>query len=121
MRPTRKTLLAGIGGIGAAIAGTLCCLGPLIFVTFGVGAGLAATFEPLRPIFGVLMLAAFALAFYSIYGKRAASNSAEDAACASGEACAIPRSRTREKAILWTALVVAIVVWTFPTWSTWLV
>jgi mercuric ion transport protein len=117
----RREVLAGLGGVGAAVAGTLCCIGPLMVVTFGVGAGLAATFEPLRPLFGVLMVAAFALAFYSVYGKRAVVDSATAAACAPGEACARPRSRTREKAILWVALVMAIVIWTFPTWSTWLV
>lgn len=117
----RRTLLAGLGGIGAAFLGALCCVGPLIFVTFGVGAGLATTFEPLRPLFGVLTVGAFALAFYSVYGGRAAAEPAGGATCAPGEACAVPRSRTREKVVLWSAVVVAIVVWTFPTWSTWLV
>ena len=100
--------------------GTLCCVGPLLFVTFGVGAGLAGTFEPLRPLFGVLMVGAFAVAFYTVYGKTATAQPAAEASVAPGEACALPASRTREKAILWTAVVIAAVVWTFPTWSTWL-
>jgi mercuric ion transport protein len=116
----RRTLLAGIGRLGAAFVGTLCCIGPLIFVTLGVGAGLAATFEPLRPLFGSLMVGAFAVAFYNVYGKRPAAELADGEACTPGAACVVPRSRSREKAVLWTATVIAIVVWTFPTWSTWL-
>jgi hypothetical protein len=69
-------------------------VGPLLFVAFGVGAGLASTFEPLRPLFGVLMLAMFALAFCTVYGRRTAG--ANGAACAPGEACEVPRSHTRE-------------------------
>ena len=112
----RKTLVAGIGGVAAAFLSALCCAGPLIFVMFGVGAGLAATFEPLRPIFGVVMIGAFALGFKAVYGRRSAPTTEGN-----GAACAMPRSRTREMAILWGALIVALILWTFPTWSVWLV
>lgn len=116
----RRTLLAGSGAVGAAFLGALCCIGPLVFVTFGVGAGLAGTFEPLRPVFGLMMVVLFALAFYSVYGTPPPSS--EGITTSGGEtACTVPRSRTREKAILWLAVLVAIVLWTFPTWSVWLV
>ena len=47
-----KGILAALGGVGAAFASALCCLGPLLAVTLGVsGAGMASTFEPLRPYF----------------------------------------------------------------------
>lgn len=113
----RSTWLAGLGGVAAAFLGALCCAGPLIFVTFGVGAGLASTFEPLRPLFGVLMLGAFAIGFYTVYGKRPELALMERDVCAPGDACALPRNRRREKVILWTAAVIAIGLWTFPTWS----
>jgi mercuric ion transport protein len=105
--------------VSAALLGSLCCVGPLLFVTLGVGAGLASTFEPLRPAFGVVMLGLFGLAFYSVYGRRAlrtASESEQDA-CATGPACATPRNRVREQVILWVAISVALILWTFPTWS----
>ncbi len=113
----RSGMLAGLGGIAAAFLGSLCCVGPLLFVAFGVSAGFATAFEPLRPLFGVLMLGAFVLGFYTVYGRRAQA----DAACAPSEACVVPRSRTRDKLILWTAAVLALVLWTFPTWSVWLI
>ena len=66
---SRTTLWAGVGGVTAAVLGSLCCMGPLVFVTLGVGAGLATTFEPLRPVFELVMVALFGLAFYSVYGR----------------------------------------------------
>ncbi len=61
MKEERKSLLFGVGGAGAALASALCCAGPLLAVAAGVsGAGLAATFDPLRPWFlgatGVFLL-----------------------------------------------------------------
>ena len=47
-----KTALAATAGVAAAIGSALCCAGPLVAVALGLsGAGLAATFEPLRPYF----------------------------------------------------------------------
>lgn len=114
-----KTLLVSLGGVGAAFLGALCCAGPILFVTLGIGAGLGGTFEPLRPWFGAVMVGLFALAFYSVYGRRTASDTGLSGM--KGGACAVPRNRTRERSILWTALAIALVFWTFPTWSVWLV
>ncbi|MDV3294516.1 MAG: hypothetical protein LOY01_01670 [Brachybacterium paraconglomeratum] len=112
-RRERTTLWAGAGGILAAFLGSLCCMGPLLFVTLGVGAGLASTFAPLRPLFGVLMLGSFAVAFYAVYGRRRRALPTGSAAAA----CAAPRARRRERVILWLAALLALVLWTFPTWS----
>jgi mercuric ion transport protein len=126
----RSSILTGIGGVAAAFLGSLCCVGPLLFVTLGIGAGLASTFEPLRPVFGMLMLVVLAVGFWAVYGRRTAllpraavgrsETVAADAACAPASACAAPARRGRDVAILWSATVVAIVLWTFPTWSLWL-
>lgn len=127
----RKTVLAGAGGLAAAFLGSLCCVGPILFVTFGVGAGLASTFEPLRPVFGVVMVALLAAGFWTVYGREtmraAAVPRREDAsvdcgpACSPVASCALPARRTRDVVILWTATLLALVFWTFPTWSLWLV
>jgi mercuric ion transport protein len=131
----RGTTLTGIGGVLAAFLGSLCCVGPLLFVTLGVGAGFASTFEPLRPAFGVLMLALLAVGFWTVYGRRmvalrsgapGAVNTSESAAvlreadCAPAAACAAPVHRTRDVVILWCATALALVLWTFPSWSLWL-
>ena len=128
----RKSVLAGLGGVAAAFLASLCCIGPLLFVTLGIGAGLASTFEPLRPIFGVLMLALLGAGFWAVYGRRSAlvkrvaavdtGESGRESTLASEEAtsCSAPTRRGRDVAILWSATVIAVVLWAFPTWSLWL-
>jgi mercuric ion transport protein len=108
----RRALLASVGGVTAAFLGSLCCAGPLLFVAFGLGAGLASTFEPLRPIFGLLMVVMFGVAFYTVYGKRPPPADAPVR-----DACAVSGRRARDKVLLWTATAVALALWTFPTWS----
>ncbi len=113
----RRGLAAAAGAIGAAFLASLCCVGPLVFVAFGVGAGLASTFEPLRPLFTFLTVALLAVGFYVVYGKQPAAT----AACGPDGSCAVSRDRTRDKVLLWVAAVVALVFLTFPQWSVLLV
>ena len=128
MRERLKTFAASATGMLAAFLGSLCCAGPLMFalVGIGVGAGLAARFEPLRPLFGVIMLASFALAFRRIYfpsrGAMAEGDVQRDAlrAIAPGDppmACAVPPSRRRAAVLFCSSAVIALVMWTFPSWS----
>lgn len=114
---SKRGLLASLGAVGAALLGSLCCIGPLLFVTFGVGAGLASTFEPLRPVFGVLMAAGLGVGFYTVYGRKPTVEVAADDCCAPGSACAVPRNRTRDKVWLWSATILAALLWSFPAWS----
>ncbi len=115
----RRGLLPAAGAIGAAFLASLCCVGPLLFVTLGVGAGLASTFEPLRPAFTGLTLVLLALGFYIVYGRRPALRTTVDSApdCGPDAICAVPRDRTRDRALLWVATGVAMVFLTFPQWS----
>ena len=106
-----KTVLAATGGVAAAVASTLCCVGPLVAVALGVsGAGLAATFEPLRPYFvgGTVLALGFGFVAVSREEKRA---------CEPGTLCASPIVRRRMKWALWIATIVAIPLVTFPWWS----
>lgn len=112
---TRRGLAAALAAVGAAFLASLCCVGPLVFVAFGVGAGLASTFEPLRPVFTGLTVALLAVGFSVVYGRRLAP------ACGRDGACAVPRDRTRDRVLLWIATVVALAVLTFPRWSVLLV
>jgi mercuric ion transport protein len=126
-----RTVPAAVGAVVAAFLASLCCVGPLLFVALGVGAGLASTFEPLRPAFTTLTVALLVVGFYVVYGRRRAATMPPAAAtpasamvsssCASGEACAAPRDSTRDKVLLWVATVVALVFLTFPQWSLYLV
>ncbi len=106
-----KTVLAATGGVTAAVASTLCCAGPLVAVALGLsGAGLAATFEPLRPYF--VAGTALALGFGFVVVRRE-----EKRACEPGIFCASPIVRRRMKWALWIATIVSIPLLTFPWWS----
>lgn len=116
-RSARRGLLASLGAVGAAFLASLCCVGPLLFVTLGVGAGLASTFEPLRPLFTAVTIGLLGLGFYVVYGKRQAAVAGTDPASAPDASCAVPGSRTRDRALFWVATVVALILLTFPQWS----
>ena len=109
--PTAKALLAAGGGVAAAIGSALCCAGPLVAVFLGLGgAGLAATFEPLRPYFVAATAVFLLLGFVAVRRE-------ERKACQPGQLCASPTARRRMGRLLWIATGVAVPLVTFPWWS----
>lgn len=106
-----KVLLTPLGAIGAAIGSAVCCAGPLVAVALGVsGAGLAATFEPLRPYFVAATVLFLGVGFTALHRE-------QRRACEPGRLCASPEVRRRMKRWLWIATAVAIPLVTFPSWS----
>lgn len=106
-----KAVLAATGGVAAAVASALCCAGPLVAVALGVsGAGLAATFEPLRPYFVAGTVLALGSGFVVLRRE-------DKRACEPGTLCASPIARRRMKRALWIATIVSIPLLTFPWWS----
>lgn len=116
---SRRGLAASFAAVGAALLASLCCMGPILFVTLGVGAGLASRFEPLRPVFTVLTVGLIAVGFYTVYGRRPREKT--HVSCDVDGVCTATRSRMRDKVLLWVATVVALLLLTFPQWSTLLV
>jgi mercuric ion transport protein len=108
-------MMPSIAAVGAALVASLCCIGPVLFVTVGVGAGLAATFEPLRPFFIVVTILCLGVAFYIVYARK--KPVVIDTAGADAASCAVPVASRREKVILWSATIVAATLVTFPQWS----
>ncbi len=106
-----KAVLAPIGAVTAAIGSALCCVGPLVAVALGLsGAGLAATFDPLRPYFVAGTVLALGLGFVALHRE-------ERKACEPGRLCASPEIRRRMNRWLWIATAIAIPFVTFPWWS----
>ncbi len=105
-----------IGSTLAAFVASLCCLGPLLLGSAGLGAALVATFAPLRPYFLALSCVLLAAGFYFVYRKPKAPRECE------GEVCA-PESRTRRmaKPLLWLATVVVAALALFPAYGSKLV
>lgn len=108
-----KTAFAAVGGVAAALGSALCCAGPVVAVSLGLsGAGLASTFEPVRPYFlgaaGLLLGAGF----YQLHRE-------EQKACEPDRPCAKPRVRRRMRIALWVATALAAIFATYPMWSAW--
>ena len=84
-----------IGGVIAAVAASLCCVGPLVLVMLGVGGAWVANLavlEPFRPGFlGAAVIALF-FAWKKIYRTPAARRPARQAHCAP---CPRPTVSTR--------------------------
>lgn len=103
------------GGVIAAFGSALCCAGPLIAVGLGVsGAGIAATFEPLRPLFLLGTAGLFGYAYVSL--RRAAQTP-----CEPGQSCESPVVLARRRRLLLGGLVIASVLALYPTWSAWII
>ena len=110
---TGKTFGAAGGAVAAAVASALCCAGPLVALAAGVsGAGLAATFEPLRPFFLAINAIFLGAGFYLLRREK-------QKACEPGRPCASPAVRRRMRLVLWSATILSILLATFPAWSAW--
>jgi mercuric ion transport protein len=106
-----KTVFAATGGVAAAVGSALCCAGPLVAVALGIsGAGLAATFEPLRPYFVAGTVLALGSGFVVLRRE-------DKRACEPGTLCASPLARRRMKWALWIATIIAVPLLTLPWWS----
>ncbi|WP_210472637.1 mercuric transporter MerT family protein [Vibrio crassostreae] len=102
-----------IGGMIAAIGASLCCAGPLILLLLGVSGSWISNLtmlEPYRPVFIIVVIAAFILAARRIY--RPIDE------CKEGSVCAIPDARRRQKMLLWITSIVALILVVSPYWIT---
>jgi len=100
-----------LGGVTAAVAASLCCIGPLVLVMLGIGGAWAANLrvlEPFRPYFLAAAVVFLLLAYRRIYHAPVA------AACTPGSLCALPHTNRVYKALFWmVALLIALAV-SFP-------
>jgi mercuric ion transport protein len=100
----------------AALGASICCIGPIVAVTFGMTSLAAlAKYEPLRPIFTAATLALLCLAFYATYRRRPAACEPDSVCAAHGPG----RVQRINRTVLWVVTGIALVVLTFPTWSAW--
>ncbi len=92
---TKSGSLAAAGTAG--LLASACCIGPLVLTSIGLGsiaAGAVAVFEPLRPVFIVIALAALGLAGWKIYRRPVVT-------CEPGTACAQPQTGRLYKTMFW--------------------
>lgn len=85
-----------IAGVLAAIAASVCCVGPLVLLALGIGGtwvGNLTAMEPFRPIFMGLTLLFLGLAFLQLY--------LVPQVCTPDTPCADPRTLKRQRLTFW--------------------
>ena len=95
----------------AAIAASVCCVGPLVLLALGVGGawiGNLTALEPFRPYLMALTFLFLGYAFYRIYRKPKAEE------CEPGSYCANPKSDRVNKISLWSVTFVVLVLFAIP-------
>ncbi|MBP9064362.1 MAG: mercury transporter MerT [Aquabacterium sp.] len=111
--PTFKFKGALAAGVLAAIGASVCCVGPLVLLTLGIGgawiAGLTSL-EPMRPWLIAATLLFLGLAFRRLY--------LQPSVCEPGALCAEPIVLKRQRLIFWFVtlglLVLLAVPWMAP-------
>lgn len=96
-------------GVLAAIGASVCCVGPLVLLTLGVGGtwvGNLTAMEPYRPIFIALTLVFLILAFRRLY--------VVPQVCLPGTPCADPPAIRRQRLVFWIVTVLVLALLAVP-------
>jgi mercuric ion transport protein len=104
--------LAGLAAIGAS----LCCVGPLLLLTLGIGGAWMSTLtamEPVRPYLIILTMVILGWVFRSLYLL--------PETCEPEQVCTDPVVRRRQRIIFWLVSVLLIALLAFPYYATFLI
>ena len=96
-------------GALAAIGASVCCVGPLLLLTLGIGGAWVSNlvaFEPYRPILIGLAVLFFGLAFRRLYLVKQI--------CSPGDVCAVPGALRRQRTVFWIITVLMAGLLAFP-------
>jgi mercuric ion transport protein len=103
--------------VATAFGASVCCIGPVVAVLFGMTSLAAlAKYEPLRPVLGIITLLLLVVAFVATYRRPRAAECEPESLCATDR---FARVQKINRIALWMATVVALIVFSFPTWSAW--
>jgi mercuric ion transport protein len=109
---TKTTSWLGIGAILAAIGASVCCVGPLLLLSVGIGGAWMSTLtsmQAVRPFFLILALVFVALGYRKLYLLP------ED--CAEGETCVVPEARQKQRIIFWIGSGLILLLLAFPWYA----
>ena len=104
MSQQKNSSIPLIGGVLAAIAASLCCIGPLVLVMLGMGGAWVSSLsvmEPFRPYLLVIAIIFLFFAWKKIYRAPAV-------VCTPGSLCAMPQTNRTYKVLFW--IVAALIV-----------
>lgn len=101
-----------LAGAATALGASACCAGPLLLVVLGMGGAWGSqltAMEAYQPWFIAATVAFLGYAFYRLYLK--------PAQCAPGDACAVPATRSRQKALFWVVSALAVALVALPLYA----
>ncbi len=102
-------------GFTAALGASVCCFGPFVLVTLGVGGAWLASLLVLQDyyyLFVAAALAFFGFAFYRLYLR--------PAPCAPDGSCVTAPGRRKQRIAFWSTLVFAKALVLFPFYAPYL-
>jgi mercuric ion transport protein len=109
MRATLNTQSALLGGVLAGLGASVCCIGPLLLLSLGVGGAWIShltAMEPYRPLLIALAVVFLVLAFRRLYLR--------PRVCLAGETCAEDRVRGTQRILFWIVLSITIALIVSP-------
>ena len=98
-----------VASVLAAVGASVCCVGPLVLLTLGIGGAWIANLsalEPLRPWFIAATLVFLGLAFRRLY--------LQPQVCEPDVACAQPIVLKRQRLIFWIVAVLLLALLSVP-------
>lgn len=98
-----------VASVLAAVGASVCCVGPLVLLTLGIGGAWVSNLialEPLRPWLIAVTLLFLGLAFRRLY--------LQPQACEPGTACAEPAVLKRQRLIFWAIALALLVLLSVP-------
>ena len=107
--PALKLRSSLVAGVLAAIGASVCCVGPLVLLTLGIGGAWIANLtalEPMRPWFIAATLIFLGLAFRRLY--------LQPQVCEPGAPCAEPLVLKRQRAIFWVVALAVLALLATP-------
>ena len=107
--PALKLRSSLVAGVLAAIGASVCCVGPLVLLTLGIGGAWIANLtalEPMRPWFIAATLIFLGLAFRRLY--------LQPQVCEPGATCAEPLVLKRQRAIFWVVALAVLALLATP-------
>jgi mercuric ion transport protein len=110
--PSKDTSWLGIGAVLAAIGASVCCVGPLLLISLGIGGAWMSTLtsmETVRPFFLVLTLVFIGLGYRKLY--------LIPDSCEEGEACASSEDKHKQRMIFWISSVLILMLLAFPWYA----
>ena len=107
--PTLKVKASLVASVLAAIGASVCCVGPLVLLTLGIGGAWVANLtalEPMRPWLIAVTLIFLGLAFRRLY--------LQPQVCEPDALCAKPLVLERQRAIFWVVALALLALLAVP-------